>query len=248
MGKKAGGKGKGRKTPKPAKRKQRRSTRRAREKLSDLMDPNVSLVIADPLRLGILAIATQRPVSASEFAKEVGIATSVASYHFRVLRDRGFLELVEVVQVRGASKFMYRAARPTYISDEEFARMAHSARPGLAGEVLQDLNGRVIQAIASGTLFDRSDTCLYWVARTLDDKAWAGASEAIRWCIGELQEFEADTLGRIESGETSVEDAFPTTFAIGLFPSPPEQDPPKVKAARKKRAQPKKKKKSPASR
>lgn len=229
-------KGRHRKTPKPARRKQRKSTRQAREEMSDVMDPDVGLVMADPLRLGILAIATRRPVSASEFAKEVGIATSVAAYHFRVLRDRGFLELVDAVPVRGATKFMYRAVKPIYISDDEWARMAHSVRPGVAAEILQNLNGRVIQAIASGTLFYRSNACLYWAPRTLDGKAWAEAGEAIRWCIGELQALEADTLERIEAGETSATDSFPTTFAIGHFPSPPDHDAPKTKAARRKKA------------
>lgn len=247
MGKRAADKAKNRKTSKPAKRKQRKSTRLAREEMSDVMNPDVGVAMADPLRMGILAVATERPVSASEYAKEVGLATSVAAYHFRVLRDRGFLELVEAVQVRGATKYMYRATRPAYISDEEWAAMAHSARPGIVGKILQDINGRVIQAIASGALFDRSDACLYWVPRTLDDKAWAEAGEAIRWCIGELQALEADTLERIEAGETTGEDTLQATFAIGLFPSPPEQDPPKVKSARKKRARPKKKKKGSAS-
>lgn len=209
--------------------------------MADVMDPDIGLVVSDPLRMGILAVATMRPVSASEYAKDIGIATSVASYHFRALRDRGFLELVEAVQVRGTTKYMYRATRPNYISDEEWARMSHSVRSGMAGEVLQEFNGRVIQAIASGTLFDQSNACLYWVPRTFDDKAWAGASEAIRWCIGELQELEADTLERIESGETSDADTFPSTFMIGLFPSPTPHFTPKLKTARKGKARQKKK-------
>lgn len=170
-----------------------------------------------------------------------GLATSVAAYHFRVLRDRGFLELVEAVPVRGATKYMYRATRPAYISDEEWARMAHSVRPGIAGKILQDFNGRVVQAIASGTLFDRSDACLYWVPRTLDDKAWVEAGEAVRWCIGELQALEMDTLKRIEAGETSDADALPSTFIIGLFPSPTLDYAPKVKTAEREKTRQKEK-------
>lgn len=207
-------------TAKPeAKRSSRRGdTRKARQRAEGLIDPSVGIATTDPLRLQILAIAIQQPVSASEFAREVGIALNVASYHFGVLRDHDFLELIEEVKVRGSTKYMYRATKSAFISDANWGEVADVLRPGVAGTILQDFNGRVGQAIETGTLFARDDACLYWAPRNLDEAAWAEQVKMIQWCIEESERLEAESLARRAKGESSG--SFGATFAIAGFPSP----------------------------
>jgi hypothetical protein len=193
-------------------------TQRARERAEGIIDPSLSVITRDPLRVQIVAIATQRPVSPSEFAREAGIALNVASYHFKVLRKHEFLEIVEKVPVRGSRKNMHVATKKGFISDAEWGEVEQALRPGVAGVILQDFNGRVSQAMVTGTLYERDDACLYWVPRCLDEIAWVEQVEIIAWCIEESERLEQDTIKRRAKGESK--DSFPATFAIAGFTSP----------------------------
>lgn len=205
---------------KPAAKRGYRSgdTQRARERAEGIIDPSLSVITRDPLRVQIVAIATQRPISPSEFSREAGIALNVASYHFKVLRQHEFLEIVEKVPVRGSRKNMHVATKKGFISDSDWGQVEQALRPGVAGAILQDFNGRVSQAIVTGTLVERDDACLYWAPRCLDEMAWAELVEIISWCIEESERLEQDTIKRRADGKSN--DGFPATFAIAGFPSP----------------------------
>jgi DNA-binding transcriptional ArsR family regulator len=197
---------------------QKGATRMAREKAAGIVEPSLSIVVKDPLRVQILALAIQRPISPSEFADESGCPLSVVSYHFRVLRDKGFLELVEKVPVRGSTKHMYRATKSGFISDTEWGQVSQALRPGIAGAVLQDFNSRVTQAMEAGTLYSRDDTCMYWIPLSLDEMAWSKFVEMMAWAIKEAKEYEVETTDRRANGEKAA--SFPVTFAIAGFESP----------------------------
>lgn len=205
---------------KPAAKRSYRSgdTQRARERAEGIIDPSLSVITRDPLRVQIVAIATQRPISPSEFSREAGIALNVASYHFKVLREHEFLEIVEKVPVRGSRKNMHVATKKGFISDSDWGQVEQALRPGVAGAILQDFNGRVSQAIVTGTLLERDDACLYWAPRCLDEIAWVEQVEIIAWCIEESERLEQDTIKRRANGKS--DEGFPATFAIAGFTSP----------------------------
>lgn len=214
-------------------------TQRARERAEGIIDPGLSIITRDPLRVQIVAIATQRPVSPSEFSREAGIALNVASYHFKVLREHEYLEIVELVPVRGATKHMHIATKKGFISDAEWGQVEQALRPGVAGAILQDFNGRVSQAIVTGTLFKRDDACLYWTPRCLDEIAWTEQVEIIAWCIEESERLEQDTIKRRADGKSK--DGFPATFAIAGFTSPTPSQIKRAKGKAKTKAKPKRK-------
>lgn len=203
----------------PTKRVSRRGdTKRARKRAEGIIDPRLSIITRDPLRVQIVAIATQRPISPSEFAREADIALNVASYQFKVLREADFLEIVELVPVRGSRKHMHIATKKGFISDAEWGQVEQALRPGVAGAILQDFNGRVSQALSTGTLLERDDACLYWAPRCFDEIAWAEQVEIIAWCIEESERLEQDTVKRVAAGKSKK--SFPATFAIAGFSSP----------------------------
>lgn len=207
---------------------QRSPTREARARASGLIDPNVGVVAKDPLRVQILSIATHRQIAPSEFAREAGIALNVASYHFRVLRKHGFLEIVARVKVRGSIKHMHIATKSGFISDADWGQVEQALRPGVAGQILQDFNGRVSQAMETGTLYTRDDACLYWAPGNVDEVAWPELVSVIAWAIEESKRFQVETVERRANGESH--DSFPVTFAIAGFPSPTSKQ---VKQAKK---------------
>lgn len=212
------GKGKGKSKTKPKDR-LTRAARKAKDKGAALVNPNVGVVAKDPMRVQILAIAIQRPISPSEFAKEMGYKLGVVSYNFKVLREHGFLEVIDEVKVRGAVRHMHIATKSGFISDSDWGDVADVLRPGVAGAILQDFNGRVSQAIETRTLFERDDACLFWAPRDLDEIAWLEHVKMVAWCIEESKRHEVETVERRANGEDGGKN-FCVTFAIAGFPSP----------------------------
>lgn len=197
----------------------RGDTRRARERAEGLIDPSVGVVARDPLRVQILSLATVRPISPSEFAREADIALNVSSYQFKVLREHGFLEIVEEVKVRGSTKHMHKATKTGFISDADWGQVRDALRPGVAGAILQDFNGRVAQAIETGTMFERDDACLFWAPRCLDETAYQEQVKMIAWCIEESKRLEVETVERRAKGKGD-DDGLCVTFAVAGFLSP----------------------------
>jgi DNA-binding transcriptional ArsR family regulator len=194
---------------------------KARLAAKGLIQPNIHLVTRDPLRVQILSTAMVRGISAVEFALEVNIPYSTASYHFRVLSKGGFLELVEEVSVKGAAKRkLYRATRNGFISDAEWGDVEDKLRPGVAGAILQDFNGRTSESIETGKMFVREDSTLYWVPRQYDLKAWEDLMGGVRWMIDFQNELQEETIQRRASGESADEDCMTATFAVAAYPSP----------------------------
>jgi DNA-binding transcriptional ArsR family regulator len=126
------------------------TTKKARERASDAIDPKVAIIAGDPLRAEIVAVAIQRLYSPSEFARDAGVSIGVASYAFKVLREHQILELVKEEKIRGAIKHMHRANEAAFLGDKDWGALAPILRPGVIGATIGNFNDRVAQAEATG--------------------------------------------------------------------------------------------------
>jgi len=207
--------------PKKATPKRGTAVAKARLAAQGLIQPNIHIVTRDPLRVQILSTAMVRAISAVEFSAEVEIPYSTASYHFRVLREGGFLELVEEASVKGAAKRkLYRATRNGFISDAEWGDVEDVLKPGVAGAILQDFNVRTSESIETGKMFTREDATLYWIPRSFDGKAYEELMQAVRWIIDFQNQLQEETIQRRANGESTDEDCITGTFAVAAYPSP----------------------------
>jgi hypothetical protein len=213
-------KAKGRRSGKRKRPSYQGTTEAARKRAAGLIpSENFAIIASDPLKAQIVAVALQRPYSPSEYAREAGVALNVASYAFKVLKEKGILELVDTIKVRGSTlKHMYRATEAALVSDADWGELGEAVRPVFTGTILQDFSARVTQAIETGHLFSRDDFCLYWAPRDLDEIAWREQVEINHWCIEESKRLEADTVNRRANSESDR--SFHVTFAIAGFPSP----------------------------
>jgi DNA-binding transcriptional ArsR family regulator len=209
-------------TSKAAKPRRGSAVNKARRNAKGLIQPNIHIVTRDPLRVQILSTSMVRAISAVEFAREVEIPYGTALYHFNVLRDTGFLELVEEVSVNGggAKRKLYRATRNGFISDAEWGDVEDKLRPGVAGAILQDFNGRTSESIETGKMFTREDATLYWVPRLFDQRAWEELMDGVRWIIDFQNELQEATIQRRANGESADENCMTATFAVAAYPSP----------------------------
>ena len=207
------------KDPQPkAAAKKRRPTAEARERATGLVDPDITVVTKDPLRVQIVSLATQRPIAPSDFSREVGIPLNVASYHFRVLRKHGFLEIIEELDVRGSTKHMHIATKRAFLSDADWGALEESLRPGVAGQALKDFNLRVAQAMETGTFYTLENVRLYWTPADFDEISWPEFVKIMLWACQEVEVLTEDTVKRRANGKS--QHSFPATFAIAGFPSP----------------------------
>lgn len=188
--------------------------------LASVVDPQLAVVIKNPRRVQLLAIAHERDISPSEFAKEADITLKESIGHFEALTGAGFMELAEEVKERGAVKHMYRATKRAYFSVIDWGKLGKTVQSGMGEAVLADLNGRVTDALSSGTFQAHSDAVLYWLGLTLDEESWPEFVKILSWTIKEVQELGVETVSRRANGEQKGQ-TFPVTFGIAGFESPP---------------------------
>jgi len=76
----------------------------------DSPDAKTARVLSHPLRPQILDVLVRRgEASPNEIATELDVPLGTLSYHTRLLRDHGWIELVREVPRRGAVEHFYRA-------------------------------------------------------------------------------------------------------------------------------------------
>lgn len=91
--------------------------------------------LAHPVRLRIVSLVWNVPLSAAELSRELGISHALASQHLRRLDAAGLVELAEVREKRGGRERRYRAVHGSPLSDQRYEgtrliaeAMAHNLR------------------------------------------------------------------------------------------------------------------------
>ncbi|MFI1096555.1 ArsR/SmtB family transcription factor [Streptomyces sp. NPDC020917] len=94
--------------------------------------------LAHPVRLRMVSLVWNAPLSAAELARELGISHALASQHLRRLDEVGVVELAEVRANRGGRERRYRAVHGSPLSDQRQA----AAAPLLAEALAHNLRER----------------------------------------------------------------------------------------------------------
>jgi len=131
--------------------------------------------LAHPVRLRIVSLVWNAPLSAAELARELGISHALASQHLRRLDAVGLVELAEVRANRGGRERRYRAVHGTPLSDQR-----HEAAPLLAEALSHNMRDRAGRR-APGTEGVTSDAEL-WVA----PEVWEDFRVRLAALVGEL--------------------------------------------------------------
>lgn len=189
------------------------------KKGSGALDQRLAKALAHPLRVRILEVVNERPISPAAFTRELdGPPLSRVAYHFRVLEKHGCIECIEEVKRRGAMEHIYRGTRRALFGDSDWARLPMSIRSGVAGTVLDGLATRLTQAIEAGTFDARDDRHLSWLAMVLDEEGWAEFTDLLASTLTKAQELQVEATERMaKSGEVG----FPVTFGAMAFESAP---------------------------
>jgi DNA-binding transcriptional ArsR family regulator len=166
---------------------------------SDTPDAKVAKVLSHPLRPQILDILALRgEASPNEIASELGVPLGTLSYHTRLLRDAGWIELVREVPRRGAVEHFYRAVERPTIDDTQWENLPVGVRRRLASMTVgQVLQGASQAATAGG--FDESAAHADRLALELDEQGWSELSQL----LGEAVEAAAQIQERSNERRSS---------------------------------------------
>jgi DNA-binding transcriptional ArsR family regulator len=134
-------------------------------------DVRLSKALGHPLRAAILECLTEAESSPSEIAEKLGKTVGSVSYHTRVLRDAGCIELVRTAPRRGAVQHYYRATVLPMLSDELYARLPVKDRRRIARRLLRWALPEVVAAARSSG-FDSPGCHVIRIPLELDDDGW----------------------------------------------------------------------------
>lgn len=187
-------------------------------------------MLAHPTRLQILAIAHQRAISPSEFAKAHGKNKGTVAHHFKKLREYGAIKLVKKEPVRGSLRHMYVGTRRAVYTEAEWPTFPESIQTGLATATLEDFMGVTARAIETGTFTGRADFVFTWDEVNLDEIAWKKLGEMLRLVWKRVPSLEEESEARKQQ---TGDEGMKAVVGLAAFEA---AEPERPKPARKKRA------------
>lgn len=163
----------------------------------DGVEQIVAKAFAHPLRVQILIILNEKVASPNMLAQQLEESLNLVAYHVRVLEKYDCIELVDTKQRRGATEHFYRATRRQFLSDDEWARMPASLRPGMARAVLKSVFEDLEAASKAGTLDEVDDIHLSRTPMVLDEQGWTDVADLLNGSLDRLLEIQAEASKRL---------------------------------------------------
>jgi DNA-binding transcriptional ArsR family regulator len=167
----------------------------------DGVEQIVAKAFAHPLRVQILIILNEKVASPNMLAQQLDESLNLVAYHVRVLEKYDCIELVETKQRRGATEHFYRATRRQLLTDDQWAQMPASLRPGMATAVLKSIFEDIEAASKAGTLEEVDDIHLTRLPMVLDKTGWDEVSTLLKSTYDQLVEVQAASSGRVAQGK-----------------------------------------------
>jgi len=183
----------------------------------DGVEQIVAKAFAHPLRVQILAILNEKVASPNMLAQQLEESLNLVAYHVRVLEKYDCIELVDTKQRRGATEHFYRATRRQLLTDDQWAQMPTSLRPGLAAAVLKTIFEDIEAASKAGTLEEVDDLHISRTPMMLDEKGWSDVTDLLNGSLDRLIEIQAESTNRL--GE-SKEEGTPSRVHLLHFKTP----------------------------
>ena len=163
----------------------------------DGIEQIVAKAFAHPLRVQILAILSEKVASPNMLAQQLDESLNLVAYHVRVLEKYDCIELVDTKQRRGATEHFYRAVRRQLLTDDQWAQLPASLRPGMATAVLKSIFEDIEAASTGGTMEEVDDLHITRSPLVLDKQGWTDVSNLLQDVLDRLPEIRAEATNRM---------------------------------------------------
>jgi DNA-binding transcriptional ArsR family regulator len=182
--------------------------------------------LSHPVRTECLTLLAEQVVSPRELAEILDEDLSNVSYHVRVLKELGLIELVSEKSVRGAVAHFYRAVERPLLSTEQFEQIPLEVRKMFSAHSWDVLIKDVSAAIDKGTFDERLDRHLTRTSLLLDSEGFERLSKAMDDLLETIFEEQAASAARREkSGEEPIHATAGTVLFAMPKPEPGVEQP-----------------------
>jgi DNA-binding transcriptional ArsR family regulator len=172
-----------------------------RETASGAIEQNIVKALAHPLRVRILTVLNDRMASPNELRKVLEEGLSQVSYHVKVLKDFEMIELVKAEPRRGAVEHFYRATSKVFVPSWVAKAWPKSARDGVAGTIMEQVEVDLVESINAGLFNDRPDHVVARDPRTLDGKGREDAEVLAGEFFERYAKIGSEADKRLKNGE-----------------------------------------------
>ena len=204
------------------KRRGRKRRRKGRKRsCEELVDHELMKVLAKPQRVRIYAILAERVASPKEISEETGEGIGSVSYHVKVLRDHGLIELERKTPRRGAVEHFYRGVSRTLLPADAWDNLPPALKKEVSACILREFFDDASNAMEAG-IFDDPASDLSWTPLVLDHR---GVEEIGRLATDFLEGvFEAQAkaskrMAAAKEGKDSAERISATVFLASFLSS-----------------------------
>ena len=167
----------------------------------DGVEQIVAKAFAHPLRVQILIILNEKIASPNMLAQQLDESLNLVAYHVRVLEKYDCIELVDTKQRRGATEHFYRATRRQLLSDDQWAQMPASLRPGMAEAILKSIFEDIEAASKTGMLDQVDDVHVTRTPMVVDQQGWTDISTLLQGSLDRLLEIQAEASERMANSK-----------------------------------------------
>ncbi len=173
--------------------------KKGKEKLSLQMKLLKSL--AHPLRVAILDLMNAGEWSPNELKKALGEGLSQVSYHVKVLKDFGMIELTRTEPRRGAVEHYYRATERAFVPSGIASDIPKVAQRIIGNGFLENIERDVGDSLKAGTFYDRDDWHVGWIPADLDGQGRQDAEKLADQFIEDFLKIEMESATRRAADE-----------------------------------------------
>jgi len=185
----------------------------------DVVTVEMASAMRNRWRARIVMELSARPLSPSQFVREVGGSPSHISRCFRQLAEWGYIGVVAERKGGrpGAVERVYRNLERAYLDGETWKKLPYTLRAEFTNAILNSYLARINDAMQSGTFDADADRHFSWIPVFLSRSAWHEVSARLDQLLEALPDLQEASLDRQRG---SMSDLIPTTVGLCSFRSP----------------------------
>jgi DNA-binding transcriptional ArsR family regulator len=205
-----------------------------------VISAKMAKAMANKWRSRILMELSMRPLSASQFRREIGGSKTYTyiSHCFRQLCEWGYAEVIEEraggfrqesgkrkVYRRGGVEKIYCCTQRALFDTETWRRLPRFLREEFSSSILHSYRARITEAVKAETFDAEPDRHFTWDEAGLDRRAWVeliAQVDGVMYSFPQLQKEAAERIAA--TGEKPI----PAVLGLAVFRSPkPSEVPPR---------------------
>ncbi len=180
---------------------------------------NAAKAFQSPTRSRIMMELRVRPMSPTQYVKEVGGSLSYVSRCFRQLAEWGLVEIIARRRngTRSAAEKVYRSLEPAHIDTKTWEELPLFVREEFTASIFSSYLSRITEAINAGTFDADDDRHFSWDGVSLDRIAWGQLIARLDQLLYGLPRLEREAKKRMARSD---EAPIPTVVGLAAFRSP----------------------------